>query len=241
MKKKNDNIISIPNLVNTVMLVNLCNELEEKREKAKSMALSTAKAFLCALEMKDEYTFGHSARVAHYSKALGKELGLTPEELEELELAALFHDIGKIGIPDNVLNKPTRLDENEFNIMKSHPEKSGIILEELKFFKNLAPGAKYHHERYDGRGYPEGLKGDAIPLAARVILIADTFDAMTSTRPYRKGLAYEIAFEELREFSGSQFDPILVEKFIIAMEKDKKKGDLFTISLYQKPFSKQAA
>lgn len=241
LKKKKDNIISIPGLVNHIMVANLCHELEEKRAATKEMALATAKAFLLALEMKDEYTFGHSARVAHYSKILGQELGLSDSALEELEMAALFHDIGKIGVPDNVLNKPTRLDENEFKIMKSHPENSGQILNELEFFKSLAPGARHHHERYDGRGYPDGLKGENIPLAARVILIADTFDAMTSTRPYRKGLAYEIAYSELREFAGTQFDPVLVEKFIVAMEKDKKNGEFFQVCLYQRNFSKQAA
>jgi HD-GYP domain-containing protein (c-di-GMP phosphodiesterase class II) len=147
------------------------------------------------------------------------ELGLSETEVREVELSALFHDIGKIGIPDAVLLKPARLSRAEFEIMKSHPMRSARILEKISPLRHLIPGIKYHHERFDGLGYPEGLRGDEIPLFARVILIADTYDAMTSTRPYRLALDKEIAFTELRNCSGTQFDPVLVEAFERAMRK----------------------
>lgn len=175
------------------------------------------RAIICSLEEKDSYTHGHSIRVAEYSQLLAAELNLSEIEIKEVELSALFHDIGKIGIPDNILLKPARLTRAEFEIMKSHPVRSAKILERISGMRNLIPGIKYHHERFDGLGYPDGLKGQDIPLYARIILIADTFDAMTSTRPYRLALDKEIAFEELRRCSGTQFDPILVETFIKAL------------------------
>jgi putative nucleotidyltransferase with HDIG domain len=181
--------------------------------------LECLRAVICSLEEKDSYTHGHSIRVAEYSVILAEELGLSEIEIREVELSALFHDIGKIGIPDNVLLKPARLTRAEFEIMKSHPVRSAKILERISGMRNLIPGIKYHHERFDGLGYPEGLAGEAIPLYARIILITDTFDAMTSTRPYRLALNKEIAFQELIHCSGTQFDPHLVNCFIKAMRK----------------------
>jgi len=180
------------------------------------------RAIICSLEEKDSYTHGHSIRVAEYSQLLASELNLSEIEIKEVELSALFHDIGKIGIPDNVLLKPARLSRAEFEIMKSHPVRSAKILERISGMRNLIPGIKYHHERFDGLGYPDGLKGQDIPLYARIILIADTFDAMTSTRPYRLALDKEIAFEELRRCSGTQFDPVLVDTFIKALSARDK-------------------
>src|SRR5690606_37584473 len=132
--------------------------------------------------------------------------------------------------------------EEEFQIMKKHPENTYEILKEFPHFEKIALNARYHHERFDGKGYPEGLKGEEIPLAARIILIADTFDAMTSTRPYRKGLPYEVAFDELIQFSGSQFDPHLVQLFIQGMKKEAKKGEEeFFIPLMDRRLNKNAA
>ncbi|MBT7610408.1 MAG: HD-GYP domain-containing protein [Bacteriovoracaceae bacterium] len=197
---------------------------------------------LKALKASDEYTYGHSLRVAYYSLALGKELGLPEDELYKLEVSALFHDIGKIGVPNKILNKPARLDENEFLVMKRHPEITAEILEGFKPFEEIAKFAKHHHERFDGRGYPEGIKGEDIPYYSRIILIADTFDAMTSTRPYRKGLPYQTAFDELNEFSGSQFDPNLVKHFILAMTKENsKKEETFSLHIINGQFKKDAA
>lgn len=225
------------------MLSLLIQDLHEQIENLKRKASEdSAKALLKALEIKDDYTYGHSMRVAYYSVCLGKELNLSQDEIKCLELAALFHDIGKIGTPEQVLNKPTRLDENEFLVMKAHPELTGKILSDLEGFKEIAKYAMYHHERYDGRGYPHQLKEEEIPLYSRIILIADTFDAMTSSRPYRKGLDYSIAFQELRDFAGSQFDPNLVEHFIKAMEKEQSKNEEeFHIELINENFRKDAA
>lgn len=187
--------------------------------------LEALRAIISSLEEKDSYTHGHSIRVAEYAVILAEEIGLSEVEIREVELSALLHDIGKIGIPDNVLVKPARLTRAEFEIMKSHPVRSARILERITALRNLIPGIKYHHERYDGHGYPDGLKGEAIPLYARLILIADTFDAMTSTRPYRLALDKEIAFDELKKCSGTQFDPGLVAAFIRAMRKQDRQAE----------------
>jgi HD-GYP domain-containing protein (c-di-GMP phosphodiesterase class II) len=200
------------------------------------------KCLLAALKCKDAYTWGHSLRVAYFCVTVGKEMGFSEQEIYELEIAALFHDIGKIGVPDSVLLKPSRLTDEEFLEMKLHPSKSFDILKDFKIFDRMASAAKYHHERYDGRGYPEGLKGEDIPLFSRIILISDTFDAMTSTRPYRKGLPFEVAFAELREFAGTQFDPMIVEKFISCMQREQNKNeDTFSLQVIEGDFKKDAA
>ncbi len=239
---KKDNVISLPHLVSGLAMLNLSKEVEDLKSVKKDILEMSVRALLKALECKDDYTFGHSMRVAFYSLQLGKEYGLSDDELYDLELAALFHDIGKIGVPDSVLLKPARLDEDEFLKMKKHPELSAEILKGFTHFEEAAKFAKHHHERYDGRGYPDGMAGEDIPLYSRIILIADTFDAMTSTRPYRKGLPYEVAFEELREFAGSQFDPNLVEFFIKAMERDQAQNQpTFALGIIDGEFKKDAA
>jgi HD-GYP domain-containing protein (c-di-GMP phosphodiesterase class II) len=200
------------------------------------------KSLLSALRCKDEYTWGHSLRVAYLCISVGKEMNFSAEELYELEVSALFHDLGKIGVPDAVLKKPSRLTDDEFQEMKLHPSKTFEILEDFPIFKKMAVNSKYHHERFDGRGYPEGLKGNDIPYYSRIILIADTFDAMTSTRPYRKGMPFEVAFAELREFSGTQFDPEIVEKFIHSMTKEQHKNEeTFRLQVINGDFKKDAA
>ncbi len=202
----------------------------------------TVQSLLNALRCKDDYTWGHSLRVAYFCLSVGKEMGLNEAQLYDLEISALFHDIGKIGVPDAVLLKPSRLSDEEFVEMKLHPSKSYQILKDFPIFHQMALNAKHHHERFDGRGYPDGLKGDDIPLFARIILIADTFDAMTSTRPYRKGLPFETAFAELREFAGTQFDPFIVDNFIKAMTKEQAKPEEhFNLTLIHGDFKKDAA
>lgn len=239
---KKDNVISLPHMVSGLAMMNLTKEVEDLKSVKKDILEMSVRALLKALECKDDYTFGHSMRVAFYSLQLGKEYGLNDEQMYDLELAALFHDIGKIGVPDSVLLKPARLDEEEFLKMKKHPELSAEILKGFAPFEEAAKFAKHHHERYDGRGYPDGMAGEDIPLYSRIILIADTFDAMTSTRPYRKGLPYEVAFEELREFAGSQFDPNLVEFFIKAMERDQAANQpTFALGIIDGEFKKDAA
>ena len=242
MAKKDDNVISIPDIVTNVTLLKLSEEVEHLKEDQRAVCEMAARSMLKSLQCKDDYTFGHSMRVAYYSLCLGREAGLNSEELYQLEMSALFHDIGKIGVPDSVLLKPARLDESEFQQMKRHPEMSAEILEGFEPLQDVAKNAKHHHERFDGRGYPDGLKGEDIPYFSRIILIGDTFDAMTSTRPYRKGLPYEVAFEELREFAGSQFDPQLVEYFVEAMRKEQSKNEeTFNLGIVEGEFSKNAA
>lgn len=174
---------------------------------------------LKALKERDPYTYGHCRRVGHLARQLAQAAGLNEYEQHLVEYSSLFHDLGKIGIPDDILLKPARLTEEEEKIMRLHPVKSAEIISPLSripFFRSTLPGIKFHHERIDGQGYPHGIAGDHIPLTARIILIADTFDAMTTTRPYRKGLNPEIAYKELKTFSGRQFDPQLVKIFLQA-------------------------
>ncbi len=184
--------------------------------------LQLTDTLLKALEERDPYTFGHCRRVARNAKLLAEAAGLNPYECKVVEYASVFHDLGKIAIPDSILLKPGRLTAEENEIIRTHPIKSVEILEpvtSIPFFKDLIPGVLHHHERTDGKGYPHGLKGDEIPLVARVILIADTFDAMTTTRPYRKGLPNEVAYKELVTFAGRQFDGSLVKTFCDAHPK----------------------
>jgi HD-GYP domain-containing protein (c-di-GMP phosphodiesterase class II) len=182
-------------------------------------ALVLSETLLASLRERDPYTYGHCRRVARLSRLLAKAAGLNEHQQKVIEYSSLFHDLGKIGIPDRVLNKPGRLDAEEEAIIRLHPTKSVEIIRPLcgdPFFGSLVPGIQYHHERIDGLGYPHGIKGEKVPIEARIILIADTFDAMTTTRSYRKGLPIEIAFKELRLFANRQFDAHLVEIFIKA-------------------------
>lgn len=247
-KKKQTNVLDFPKhqkadaQADTISIMSLATKIEELKDEKQKICEMAARTILQALDAKDHYTYGHSMRVCYFSMVVGREMGLTDHEMYELELSALFHDIGKIGTPDAVLNKPTRLNDEEFRIMKQHPVDSYNILKGFEVFEKIAVNAKHHHERYDGRGYPDALKGEEIPLYSRIILIADTFDAMTSTRVYRKGLPYETAYAELIEFSGSQFDPELVQFFISGMKKEQaKKEDQFFIPLMKQSFKKDAA
>lgn len=201
------------------------NVVEQVREEGKfeaSRVLELLRTMLACLEEKDSYTHGHSIRVTQYATVIAKHLQLQPSEIEEVQLVGLLHDIGKVGIPDNVLLKPAPLTKPEFEIMKSHPIRSARILEKANALHSLVEGVKYHHERIDGLGYPDGLRGNEIPLYARIILIADTYDAMTSTRPYRLALDKDTALKELVRFSGTQFDRKLVEVFIDALKNPHK-------------------
>ncbi len=180
----------------------------------KELFYKTIKSISSALDAKDPYTHGHSMRVTLYSIILAKELNVAESELEKIETAGLLHDIGKIAIPTAILCKPGKLDDNEFEIMKTHPINSEKLIASIKKLHEISPGVKHHHERWDGRGYPDHLAGENIPYSARIIAIADTYDAMTSTRSYRKALPHEIAIEEIRKCAGNQFDPNLAQKFI---------------------------
>jgi HD-GYP domain-containing protein (c-di-GMP phosphodiesterase class II) len=180
-------------------------------KELKDTFLSTAGALSDTIEAKDTYTGGHTQRVMEYSLAIGWSLGLSPEEMENLKLAAILHDIGKIGVDDQVLRKQGRLNEEEKRKMQQHTIIGPRIVKRVRQLHSIIPGIRHHHEMYDGSGYPDGVKGDEIPLMARIIAVADTFDAMTSDRPYRKGLDMESALREIQKFSGKQFDPKMVQ------------------------------
>ena len=171
------------------------------------------------VDAKDENTSQHSVRVSEYSVLIAKRLGYNEEQCETLRKTALLHDIGKIGIPDRVLNKPSRLDDEEYEIMKSHVVKGAEILKKFTLIDNVQEGALYHHERYDGKGYVHGLKGEEIPLNARIIGIADAFDAMTANRVYRKKLDFDFVLGELKKGRGTQFDPKLVDIMLALIEE----------------------
>jgi len=179
----------------------------------------TIMAFTEALEARDQYTAGHSRRVMEYSNSIGQRMKLDKQDIEDLKRSALLHDIGKIGIPDVVLNKQAKLTDEEYGVIKSHPEKGAAILKYIKSFKDLVPSVYHHHERFDGDGYPDGVKGKAIPLYARIIAIADTFDAMTSRRSYRKELSFRMALSELERNKGIQFDPDIADIFIEILQE----------------------
>ncbi len=174
-----------------------------------SAFLNTCRSLAEAIEKRDPYTGGHAKRVMEYSMALARQIGLPDEDLKRLQLAAILHDVGKIGVDDSVLRKPGRLTDDEFDQMKRHPVIGGEILAPIPQLKPMLPGVLYHHERYDGLGYPFNMSGEGIPFMARLIALADTYDAMTSTRPYRRGLDHSIASDEIRKNLGTQFDPEL--------------------------------
>ncbi|MBF0498799.1 MAG: GAF domain-containing protein [Candidatus Riflebacteria bacterium] len=176
--------------------------------------LETIRALAAAIDAKDSYTSGHSRRVTELSVALAQAMGLHREEVDTIRHAALLHDVGKIGISERILLKPGRLTDDEFETIKSHPHIGAGILNSIEFLKNVCSIIEHHHERFDGRGYPSGLKAAEIPLGARIIMVADSFDAITSSRPYRKPLTFAEATEEIRRCGGTQFDPKVVEAFV---------------------------
>jgi len=171
-------------------------------------------AFSEALDAKDQYTAGHSHRVMEYSIGIAKHIKMDEKYIECLRKSALLHDIGKIGVPDVVLHKQSKLTDEEYAIIKSHTEIGATILKSIKSFKDFVPSVYHHHERYDGKGYPQGIQGEKIPLHARIIAVADSFDAMTSNRPYRKAFPLKTALSEIERNKGIQFDPYIAGVFI---------------------------
>jgi HD-GYP domain-containing protein (c-di-GMP phosphodiesterase class II) len=186
----------------------------ESASSSEKETLNIIYALAATIEARDPYTYGHSRKVRGFSVALAESLGFPPEKVATISHAALLHDIGKIGILDDILNKPGRLDDNERELIKTHPQLSRTIVGHVSSLTPCLQAILHHHERWDGGGYPSGLKGESIPIEARILSIADSFDAMTSKRPYRNPLSYKEAVEELNRGSGSQFDPRLVEKFL---------------------------
>ena len=184
--------------------------------------LNSVRMLAAAIDAKDPYTRGHSERVARYSIGIGKHLGLSDREMMNLRISALLHDVGKIGIDDRILRKPGALSEEEFEVMKQHPAKGAAIMSGVEQLIDIIPGMKYHHEKWSGGGYPDGLEGDHIPMQARIVAIADTFDAMTTNRPYQKAMELAYVVEKIKSFAGTRFDPRVVEAFANAV----KSGDV---------------
>lgn len=190
-------------------------------EDLKKSYFDTIRAVANSVEARDAYTRGHSNRVAEISKIIAAEMGWGRRDLEMIDWGGVLHDLGKVGISDSILNKPGKLTDEEFAIMKSHPSIGAQIIGGIAFLEPLMPYIAQHHERYDGRGYPAGFKGEEIAIQGRLLAIADTYDAMTSDRPYRKGLAAQIAYDEILKCTGSQFDPVLVRAFDKAFKAGK--------------------
>jgi HD-GYP domain-containing protein (c-di-GMP phosphodiesterase class II) len=190
----------------------LYQELEE-------MFFQTAESLADAIEKRDPYTGGHTQRVTLYSQSIAKFLQLKPLERKWLKIASVLHDIGKIGIEDHILKKPERLSPEEFNMIKRHSDMGAEIIEHIRQLRESIPGVKYHHEHVNGKGYPDGLRGEEIPILAKIVAVADTYDAMTTNRPYRKAMEKEVAIGELRRCSGTQLDKEVVEAFIQAYQR----------------------
>lgn len=197
------------------------DELLVKNEQMREMTMQTIMTIANTIDAKDEYTRGHSRRVAEYSVAIAREMGLPEEKVTDIRFIGLLHDIGKIGVPDSVLNKPGKLSNEEYQLMKDHTVTGGEILKDITMIDGLDVGAKYHHERYDGKGYPEGLKGEEIPQIARIIGVADAYDAMTSNRIYRRHLEADRVLSELKKGRGTQFDPDACDVMIKLVEEER--------------------
>ncbi|MEW6609708.1 MAG: HD domain-containing phosphohydrolase [bacterium] len=188
---------------------------------AKELFFNTVKSLSSTIDAKDTYTYGHSERVSKIALAIADELNLSFKEKEIIYLAGLLHDVGKIGIPEEILHKPSKLNEKEYSEIKKHPTISAQIIGTIRQMEDVVPIILHHHERFEGRGYPNGLKGKDIPLGSRILAIADTFDAMTSNRPYRDKFTIDYAIAEIKKYSNIQFDPQVTRAFLSAIEKGK--------------------
>lgn len=204
-------------------LLEVNNRLEVSLDDMAMHSLGTLQALVAAVDAKDSYTARHSIAVTDYAVAIGRRLSLSGEQLVALERAGLLHDLGKIGTPESVLLKGSNLTADEYDVIKEHPEMGGHIVETIPFVADLMPAVRSHHERWDGTGYPDGLAGEAIPLLARILAVADAFDAMTSDRPYRAKLAIAEAAAEMVLFKNSQFDPDVVDALLAAVAADEIK------------------
>ena len=198
----------------------LASEVEKKSRENEELFLGIVKSLAAAIDAKDTYTNGHSVRVADYSAEIARRAGYDVSALQRIYITGLLHDVGKIGIPDAIINKNGKLDDEEYAIIKTHPEKGAAILSNIQDMPELSIGARWHHERFDGKGYPEGLLGEDIPEMARIIAVADAYDAMTSNRSYRKGLPQEVVRAEIEKGRGTQFDPIFAEIMLQMIDED---------------------
>ena len=197
-------------------------QLAAKNQELRTAYIQTIRALAEAIDAKDAYTRGHSERVAVYASKIARQMGMRTEMIERVYFAGLLHDVGKIGVPDAIITKPDKLDKEEYEQIKQHPEIGAKILEPVEFLRHIVPCVRHHHEWFDGsnRGYPDRLAGDQIPLPSRVIIVADTVEAMTSDRPYRKAMPINVVIEEMHKFSGSQFDPACANAMLKLLESE---------------------
>ena len=198
----------------------LAAEVERKSRENKSLSLHVVQTLAEAIDAKDTYTNGHSGRVAEYTREIAKRYGYSAAQQDEIYMMGLLHDVGKIGVPDAVINKKSRLTEEEFALIKKHPELGDRILKKIKEMPKLAVGARWHHERYDGKGYPDGLAGEDILEEARMIAVADAYDAMTSRRSYRNIMSQADVRKEIEDCRGTQFDPVFADIMLQIIDED---------------------
>ncbi len=196
----------------------LVRRLKQALRQNQELFLETIRTLAAAIDAKDPYTRGHAERVSSYSMAVARHLGLSAEEVFRVRIAAILHDVGKLGIRDDILKKPSGLTAEEYAIMRNHPAIGAQIMEPIRMLRDIIPGIRNHHETWDGNGYPDGLAGEQIPLVARIIGIADTFDAMTTNRPYQRAAPLEHVLQKLRAMAGTRFDPKVVDAFLAAVE-----------------------
>jgi HD-GYP domain-containing protein (c-di-GMP phosphodiesterase class II) len=194
-------------------------QLKKAAHENHLLFINSVRMLAAAIDAKDPYTRGHSERVARYSIAIGKNLHLPEKEMRNLRVSALLHDVGKIGIDDRILRKPGALSDDEFEVMKQHPAKGAAIMSGVAQLIDVIPGMKYHHEKWGGGGYPDSLEAEAIPMQARIVAIADTFDAMTTNRPYQKAMELNYVVEKIKSFAGTRFDPKVVDAFVSAVSR----------------------
>lgn len=197
----------------TDQLEHYIKDLQRSADENRELFLGTVKGLAAAIDGKDPYTRGHSERVSRISVAIAQRLGLPDDECEKIRISALLHDVGKIAIDDSILKKPAALTDDEYTIMKTHPQKGYKIMSQIQAMKEFLPGMYMHHEMVNGEGYPQGLKGDEIPLMGKIVAVADTFDAMTTDRPYQLAMNFEEAIKRIQSFVGTRYDPGVVSAF----------------------------
>ena len=219
MKKREETLINSRDA-----FLNMLQDITESYKELEELFMGIVSAMVGALDAKSPWTKGHSERVAAYAEEIAREMGLNADEIKNLRLAGLLHDVGKVGTYDYLLDKPAKLTDQEFEIVKKHPAQGAEILKSIKQLKDIIPLIRHHHERIDGKGYPDGLEGEEIPLGAMILHVADSFDSMTSDRPYRPSPGIEYAVSELKKYSGSQFDTEVVGAFLRILGKRGNTG-----------------
>jgi HD-GYP domain-containing protein (c-di-GMP phosphodiesterase class II) len=221
-------------------LENYIKDLQRSADENRELFLGTVKSLAAAIDGKDPYTRGHSERVSRISVAIAQRLGISDDECEKIRISALLHDVGKIAIDDNILKKPASLTDEEFVIMKQHPQKGYKIMSQIAAMKQYLPGMYMHHEMVNGQGYPQGLKGDEIPLMAKIVAVADTFDAMTTDRPYQKAMEFEDAVKRIQSFEGTRYDGTVVLAFVQACEEGQIRPGSVKLKKRNPPESRMA-